>query len=124
MHEDLQEVLRANEAFYAAFAGRDMAAMDALWSRDSTVTCIHPGWNVLGGREAVIESWEAILANPEQPRIVAGGATAQVFGETAVVICRELVSGNPLAATNVFIREEGRWRLAHHHSGPVYALGS
>jgi len=121
---DEAAVLQANEAFYAAFAGRNMAAMDALWSREAAVTCIHPGWNVLSGREGVIESWEAILANPEQPRIVAGGATAQLLGETAVVICRELVSGNPLAATNVFIREEGRWRLVHHHSGPVYALGS
>jgi len=24
----------------------------------------------------------------------------------------------------VFVRENGAWRLAHHHSGPVYAIGS
>jgi ketosteroid isomerase-like protein len=119
-----QAVLDANAAFYAAFATRDMAALDDLWSRRAAVTCIHPGWNVLSGREAVIESWDAILSNPEQPRIVAGGAQVALLGDIAIVICRELVSGNPLAATNIFVREDVKWRLAHHHSGPVYALGS
>lgn len=113
------EVRAANEAFYAAFAGRDIGTMDVLWSRAVPVTCIHPGWNVLSGREAVMGSWEAILANPEQPRVVAGGAQVQVIGETAIVTCRELVAGSPLAATNVFVREDGRWRLVHHQSGPV-----
>jgi ketosteroid isomerase-like protein len=124
MPDDERAVLDANDAFYAAFVGRDMAAMDALWSRRVPVTCIHPGWNVLSGREAVLESWEAILSNPEQPRIVAGGAAVQILGDTAIVVCRELVSGNPLAATNIFVREDGRWRIVHHHSGPVFALGS
>jgi ketosteroid isomerase-like protein len=123
MTTDEQSVLDTNAAFYAAFAGRDMAALDELWSRHLAVTCIHPGWNVLSGRDAVIESWDAILSNPEQPRIVAGGAQVTLLGDSAIVICRELVSGNPLAATNIFVREDGKWRLAHHHSGPVYALG-
>jgi hypothetical protein len=117
--EDVAAVLRANEAFYAAFVARDMGAMEGVWSARAEITCIHPGWNVLAGREAVLESWEAILANPEQPRIVAGGAQAQMLEEVAVVICRELVGGAPLAATNVFVREDGRWRLVHHQSGPV-----
>ena len=119
MADPRHEVLAANERFYAAFVGRDLGAMDALWSARETVTCIHPGWNVLRGREEVMASWEAILGNPQQPRIVAGGAEAAVLGDVAIVTCRELVAGNPLTATNVFAREEGRWRLVHHHSGPV-----
>ena len=116
---DQRDVLAANEAFYASFAARDMGAMDALWSRRDDVTCIHPGWNVLAGRDEVVASWEAILANPSQPRIVGGGARALVLGDTAIVVCRELVAGSPLIATNVFAREDGRWRLVHHHAGPV-----
>lgn len=116
---DEDGVLAANAAFYAAFNGRDMAAMDALWSADEAVSCIHPGWNVLSGREAVLGSWRGILANPEQPRIVAGGAEVHIGGELAVIVCRELVAGSPLAATNVFLREDGGWKLLHHQSGPV-----
>ena len=113
------QVLAANDAFYRAFASADMGAMDALWARTVPVACLHPGWTLLNGRSSVIESWEAILANPTQPRIVAGGADAHVYGDVAVVLCREVVAGSPLYATNVFVREGGQWKIAHHHSGPV-----
>jgi hypothetical protein len=99
-----------------------MEAMAALWADGERVSCIHPGWNVLAGRETVLESWRAILANPDQPRVVAGGATATVVDGVAIVVCRELVGGSPLAATNVFVRQDGRWRLLHHQAGPVAHL--
>jgi ketosteroid isomerase-like protein len=113
------EVLAANEAFYDAVARRDPAAMDVLWSRIHPVACIHPGWQALRTREEIMASWEAIMSNPQQPRIVAGGAEASVLDDIAIVICREFVAGASLLATNVFAREEGRWRIVHHHSGPV-----
>lgn len=112
-------MLAANQAFYAAFNARDGEAMDALWARGVAVACVHPGWNVLSGRDAVMESWRAIIANPEQPRVQSGGERVYLLGEVAYVICRELVAGAPLAATNVFVHEDGDWRLAHHHSSPV-----
>lgn len=114
-----QDALLANEAFYRALGAADMGAMERVWARIAPVTCLHPGWTLLSGREAVLESWRTILANPNQPRIVGGGASVTVFGEAAVVLCREVVSGSPLYATNVFVREEGAWRLTHHQSGPV-----
>lgn len=114
------EVLRANEAFYRAFNEKDFDAMSTVWSDSEGISCIHPGWNVLEGREPVLDSWQNILANAGQPRIVFGGATVQVMGSVAMVICRELVAGSPLAATNVFANEDGVWKLVHHQSGPVY----
>jgi hypothetical protein len=114
------DVLAANEAFYQAFNQRDMASMEGLWASSAPVSCIHPGWNVLQGREAVLDSWRSILNNPSQPRIVTGGATSSIFDSMAVVICRELVAGSPLVATNVFVREDGGWKLMHHQSGGVY----
>ena len=115
----MQAALLANEAFYRSLATGDAAGMDDIWARIAPVTCLHPGWTVLSGREAVLESWETILANPDQPRIVGGGATVTPLGDTAIVLCREVVSGSALYATNVFTREDGAWRLVHHHSGPV-----
>ena len=121
MQSDETAVLAANEAFYNAFNLKDSQLMASLWATGPRVTCVHPGWNVLQGREAVLESWHNILDNPNQPRIVTGGATASLFDTIAVVTCRELVAGSPLVATNVFILEEGAWKLLHHHSGAVFA---
>ncbi len=112
-------VLTANEDFYKAFNQKDLAAMDDLWAGSDDISCIHPGWNVLQGRDAVLESWHSILSNANQPRIVVGGASVVFSGNAAVVLCRELVAGSPLAATNIFVREAEAWKLLHHQSGPV-----
>src|SRR5688500_8395498 len=104
-------VLEANAAFYAAFNARDVDRMEDLWARHARAACIHPGANALAGRDAVMESWGMILSNPAQPRITSGGETATVIGDVAFVVCRELVAGTPLIATNVFVREDGEWRI-------------
>jgi hypothetical protein len=114
-------VLEANDAFYRAFNAKDPDAMDAAWAAEHEVACIHPGWNALLGRDEVLASWHNILTNPDQPRIVIGGAQVVFTPDTAIVLCRELVSGAPLIATNVFVQEDGAWRLVHHQSGGVAA---
>jgi ketosteroid isomerase-like protein len=50
-------------------------------------------------------------------------ARAQLFGELAIVTCYEGNGEHPahLAATNLFTREDGVWRLVHHHAGPLSA---
>ena len=110
-------VLFANEAFYAAFASGDAEAMDQLWSRRETVTCIHPGWQTVTGRESVMETWTAILGGGSAPSIACKHATARALGDTAYVLCYEVVGSSVLAATNVFVREDGTWRLVHHQAG-------
>ena len=112
-----REVLAVNEAFYRAFANRDVEVMDKLWATAAEVTCIHPGWNAVRGREPVIASWQSILSNPNSPAIAAANATAHVLGEAAYVICEERVNGAMLIATNIFVREAGEWKLTHHQAG-------
>ena len=117
---DEAAVLAVNEAFYRAFATHDVAAMDALWSKETPVACIHPGWNALHGREAVLESWTAILTAPGSPQIRFEEPRAFVLGPSAYVICREVLAQQVLLiATNVFAREQGGWRMVHHHAGPA-----
>lgn len=111
-------VLFANDTFYAAFQGRDMAAMERLWARRAPVACIHPGWPALAGRDEVMESWRGILEGDSPPDIASRGAQAFVQGESAFVVCYELIGGGVLIATNVFVREEGDWRMVHHQAGP------
>jgi ketosteroid isomerase-like protein len=110
-------VLFANEAFYVAFAGRDVAAMEMLWSRRRPVTCIHPGWLPLDGREAVMQSWEAILDNPASPAIACVNATAHLLDDIAYVLCQERLEHGFLVATNIFVREADGWKMVHHQAG-------
>jgi hypothetical protein len=114
---DYVAVLFANDAFYLAFTSRDVEAMDAIWSQRPSVTCIHPGWELLSGREQVLESWEAILTSGHSPNVTCHEASATVLGETAYVVCYEELEGAYLMATNIFIREDNTWKLVHHQAG-------
>ena len=113
------ELLAANEAFYAAFDHRDASLMDDLWAAEAEVICIHPGWDLLVGREQVMKSWRAILDNPAAPRVRCRRAQARVCGQAAMVVCIEEIDGSELIATNVFTREADAWKLVHHQAGPV-----
>ena len=112
-------VLFANEAFYAAFAERDVAAMDELWSRDAPVACIHPGWPALTDRLQVMQSWVRILASDRAPKVACRRPEAFLYGDVAFVICYEEIQGNYLVATNVFRREGRQWKIVHHQAGPT-----
>jgi ketosteroid isomerase-like protein len=119
MMTEQDAVLAANLEFYRAFAARDLAAMDALWSRESPVACLHPGWTALKDREAIMESWAGILASPEAPRITCFDEEVFLYGHVALVICEEELEGGTLAASNFFVREDGVWRIAHHHARQI-----
>jgi ketosteroid isomerase-like protein len=117
-----QAILFANTAFYAAFAARDYAAMDAIWAEDD-VGCVHPGWPPLKGRKAVMASWRNILGNPASPEVAPRDPVILMHGVTAIVICLEIIGdrsgGRPqaLSATNIFVKEKGGWKIVHHHAG-------
>jgi len=112
-------VLSANLEFYRAFTLRDAGAMERLWARRLPVSCIHPGWMALRDRGAVMISWRDILANPEAPRIMCHDEDAVLYGDLAIVTCEEALDDNTLVATNIFVREDGAWRLVHHQAGPL-----
>jgi ketosteroid isomerase-like protein len=116
---EVERVLAANEAFYTAFATRDVDAMEALWAVEARVACIHPGWQPLHGRDAVLASWRDIMGNPSSPPIRCSDAVAHVLGSAAIVICTERFPGAELVATNVFVDEHGSWKLIHHQAGAV-----
>ena len=116
---DSDAVLAANLEFYRAFAARDLAAMNALWARRAPVACLHPGWTALTDRDAIIQSWEGILSSPDAPRIACFDEQVLLYGDVALVLCEEELDGGTLAASNLFVREDGEWRIAHHHAGQI-----
>ena len=91
--------------------------MDRLWTELPNVMCLHPGWEVLRGRERVMASWNSILRRPLPVKV--RDEVVEVFGEVGVVVCVEVLREVELAATNLFVLEQGRWRLAHHQAGLI-----
>jgi len=118
---DEAAILAANAAYYRAFAAGDFPAMSRIWA-DDNVSCIHPGWPVLLGRQAILESYREILRNPNQERIEPRNETVMAAGNEARVFCVEFVGGAALATTNLFTRVNGAWRMTHHQASPIAAL--
>jgi ketosteroid isomerase-like protein len=118
---DSDAVLAANLEFYRAFAARDLVAMDALWAHRAPVGCVHPGWPALSDRDSVMESWHGIMSNPDAPRITCYDERVLLYGDAALVLCEEELEGGTLVASNLFVREEEGWRIAHHQAGQLMA---
>jgi ketosteroid isomerase-like protein len=115
---DEDAILAANAAYYRAFAAGDFAGMCGIWAEEQ-VSCIHPGWPVLIGRRAILDSYRSILRNPQQEPIEHHNATPLVTDDDGRVFCIEIVSGMALAATNWFRRIDGTWRMIHHQASPI-----
>lgn len=112
-----QAVLEANTEFYEAFAASDVGAMADVWARKEVVVCIHPGWQALRGREQVMASWRAIFTGGSPP-VRCTDAAVTLMDQMAVVVCVERLPDAKLAATNIFVLEDGLWKMVHHHAGP------
>ncbi|GAA0550357.1 MULTISPECIES: nuclear transport factor 2 family protein [Actinomadura] len=128
---DVDEV---HAEFYAAFEAGDFDRMSDVWADGpyaDGVSCVHPGWTMLRGREEVLRSWALIMANTTYIQFVLTDVETDVYGDHAVVTCKENVltadedteagflAGGSIVATNVFVRSEGEWRLLLHHGSPV-----
>ena len=115
-------VLSANAAFYNAFASCNIQAMEDLWSKDSIPTCIHPGWTPLVGLKSVLKSWRDILIDGSISSIKCTDARAFIYDDYAYVICREHIELNVLIATNIFLKEDGKWKIVHHQASPTLSI--
>ena len=108
-------VLSANARFYDAMRTRDLVLMERLWARKRNVSCTHPGWKTVVGRDAVMESWELILGN-QAVDIETSGHQLLLFGSTALVLCVEQVERASAFAANTLVREGHDWRFQNHQA--------
>jgi ketosteroid isomerase-like protein len=121
---DADDVEEANARFYRAFETLDIAEMDRVWVHGERACCVHPGWPLLRGWDAVRDSWERIFQHTAEMRFTLGGVSVNVGGDLAWVTCTEnilsevngRVSVTAILATNLFERDAGGWRLVHHHA--------
>jgi ketosteroid isomerase-like protein len=125
--DDVAEVEQANARFYQAFETLDLARMERVWAHDEHVKCVHPGWPILIGWEAVRSSWATIFENTGEMRFTLSDVRASARGDLAWVTCTENIFSEvhgrlavtSVLATNLFERGPDGWRLVHHHASHV-----
>jgi ketosteroid isomerase-like protein len=117
----------ANERFYRALEGLDLATMERVWLHAPDVRCIHPGSEALVGWETVRSAWQQIFANTRWMRVQPTDVRMQVIGEVGIVACAENITATQdddvgvavAQATNVFRRMADGWRMILHHASPA-----
>jgi ketosteroid isomerase-like protein len=119
----IEDVLAANRSFYDAHEARDLDAMRAVWDHGEHTVCIHPGWPILRGWPEIEESWRRIFDGPGRNQFIVTNEAVMSLGEMAwITLDENLVdqfATGTVAATNVFVRTSGSWRMVLHHGSPV-----
>jgi uncharacterized protein (TIGR02246 family) len=123
-------VEQANADFYKALEAASQEKMDQVWLHEDWVACIHPGWEMIKGWTQIREAWDRIFENRQKMRVSADHVAVQVIGDLAWVTCTENITAFYSAsfesmqavATNLFVRMEDRWLMAHHHASPIPSL--
>jgi len=126
---DLAEVEEANSRFYGAFERLDLAEMESIWAHTERAQCIHPGWPLIVGWQAVRTSWQSIFTNTTEMRFTITNVRVSGDRDVAWVTCTEnilsqidgRVSVTSLLATNVFERVPDGWKMVLHHASHILA---
>jgi ketosteroid isomerase-like protein len=129
-----QDIEQAVGQFYSAlnamFTG-DLGSMKDVWSHADDVTYMGPTGGFQVGWDQVLKTWEEQAAmklggkvEPTEMRITIGqdlaivsnvetGENTNVAGKTEKVFIR---------ATNLFRKEQGKWKMIGHHTDLVPSL--
>jgi len=122
-----EEVCQASDRFYAAMnrgINGDPSAMFDLCSHADDVTTMHP----MGGRQIgwpdVRASWEMAGGSIDGGTVEVSDLQITMLGNdgaytTGTEIASATIGGAPVTlsvrCTNVYRREDGVWKLVHHH---------
>jgi ketosteroid isomerase-like protein len=127
------EVREASMQFYAALnqmLNGDAQPLTEIWSHSDSVVTMHP----IGGRQVgwneVWEAWEQVAQASSEGTVqlndqlirVAGDVAYEVGVESAEFkLGGEKVDGQ-IRVTNIYQREDGAWKVMHHHTDVVPAM--
>ena len=121
------EVRNASNQFYAALnkmVNGNAHALSDIWSHHPTVTTMHP----IGGRQVgwkdVWKTWEQTAQVASEGQVKLQDQYINVVGDMAYEIGVEnagfKLAGQKLTdqvrVTNIYLKEDGKWKIIHHHS--------
>jgi len=115
--------LEAEAAFYRSIERADIDALDAVWSTQDNIVCVHPGASRIEGRKAVMDSFIELFI--EAPVLNFSIVDTLYTGndELAVHLVREEIELDGqvisiMVSTNIYHLEAGGWRMLLHHASP------
>ena len=121
------EVRVASAQFYAALNRMltgQQGSMDAIWSHGASATTMHP----IGGREVGWDNirpvWDQVASIASGGQVALADQLLSVDGDMAYEVGVErghgTLAGEQVAVdqrvTNVYRREDGAWKIVHHHT--------
>lgn len=121
------EVRNASEQFYAALnkmvKGNPQSLSD-IWSHDSAVTTMHPSGGRQVGWKDVWETWDQTARVASEGQVKLQDQFIRVVGDVAYEIGVEnagfTLAGQKVTdqvrVTNIYQKEDGTWKIIHHHS--------
>ena len=122
-----ESVEQANEAFFQAWSGRDLRAMDELWAKEGYASAIHPAHPIpFLGWESVRAGWQELFARDPDVVVHSHGGTRHVAGPVAWVADSTMLASIPahgglavlysVLSTKIFEERKGEWLLIHYHA--------
>ncbi len=124
---NLDDIRRASATFYSALnsmARGDDGPMQSAWAKGDSVSAQHP----IGGRDT---GYDTVMASFGKVAQIAGGgeislkdqsitAGSDMAVETGKEVGTLILAGHEARidqrVTNVYQRQGGTWKLAHHHT--------
>jgi ketosteroid isomerase-like protein len=126
--DEIAEIEQASNQFYASlnalFTG-NASPMQDVWSHANDVTYMGPAGGIQVGWDEVGANWEAQAALKLGGKVEPRDTHITIGEDLAIVQCCEVgfnlsADETPLAvsirATNVFRKENGKWKMIGHHT--------
>jgi ketosteroid isomerase-like protein len=113
----------AETAFYEAIEQADIKTLDAVWSSDENIVCIHPGACRIEGRQAVMDSFADLFSDAPTLNFSIVDTLYTGNENLAVHLVREEIALDGqvvsiMVSTNIYQVESGGWRMLLHHASP------
>jgi ketosteroid isomerase-like protein len=128
------EIRQASEQFYAALnrlVNGDTGPMMEVWSHSSDVTTLRPLGSRPTGWEQVRDRWEQVAqAFSDGQASIEDLVVVPLSDDVAYTVGTEYgqakladeTVGIDWRVTNIYRREEGKWKMVHHHTDVSHAL--
>ena len=122
------EIRQASEQFYEALnrmINGDPEPMMEVWSHGSDATAMHPTGGRETGWEEVRASWEQVAQEFSDGQVsIEGLVVVPLSDDVAYTLGTEQGQANlgeervgiDWRVTNIYRRDEGEWKVVHHHT--------